>query len=484
MRFAWLPGLLYCCFLSTSLYAVNATVARSVFYHTDSATPQPYLDLYWQVDPASLHYFRNADSTLVAHIRTDIVLRNDRGVVHEDHYMLDTRPQKRNTVMYQNISDGYRHNTGTGTFYIEVTLSEEGFNDRYRFTDSVTIAPAAATPFFSSLQLIDTMFRNEGQAPGKYTRNGMNQIPLAANFLDEKRSFLHYYLELYQSNKAAGQAPFVQRVFVSKKQGAPPVYGLLRTDTVRSVASQGWSGSLPVSVLPSGNYYLNAELRDANGQKIATQELFFQRLNLNPAPAKEEDTGKPVEAVNVVDLNKGFIAKYTTAQIKAILKMLLPLADQSERDAIQSFIKTPDDTYMRYFVMNFFTRRNPDNPKAEWEKYSDKVRGVNKLFSASGKVGYETDRGYIYLKYGEPTERIIVRSEQGSLPYEVWVYNSLPRINRLSYFLFYQPANAIGNYDLLHSTVPDETRNTNWRSFLYPSGQNSGSRAEQYLGNR
>lgn len=487
MRFAWLPGLLYCCFLSTSLYAVNATVARSVFYRTDTAGLPPYLDLCWQIDPASVHYFKTTDSNLVGHIRTDIVLRNDKGIVHEEHYMLDTKPQKRQTVMYQNIFDSYRHSPGTGTIHIELTLSEEGFGDRYHFRDSIHIASPAEQPFYSSLQLIDTVLGLDVAPLGKFTRNGEHQIPLAADFFDERRNTLHYYLELYHGDKAEGQAPFTQSIYISKKPGSGTVYNLRRTDTIKNAASESWSGTFGIAALPSGNYYLNAELKDATGKKLATQEVFFQRLNPNPAPtqAPEEDTSKSnTESVNVVDLNKGFMAKYTTEQIKAILKMLLPLADPTERDGIRSFGKAPDDTYMRYFIINFFTRRNPDDPKAEWEKYSNKVRAVNKLFNAAGQPGYETDRGYIYLKYGEPTERVIVRNEQSSLPYEVWIYNSLPRMNRLSYFLFYQPANAIGNYELLHSTVPDERRNTNWRSFLFPTGQNPNARAEQYLGNR
>lgn len=491
MRLAWL-GLLYGCFLSTSVYAVNATLSRSVFYHFKSPEgPTPYLELFWQVDPGSLHFYKTGDTSLVAHIRTDIVLRNEAGIIHEDHYKLDTRPLPGRLALLQNVSDNYRHELGTGLIRIEVTLSEDGFGNAFRYVDSFTLAPAPEQPFFSSFQLVDTSFPGRESVAGPFYRNGMVQLPLAANFLDERRDSLRYYLELYRNGEAQN-LPVSASVFISKRKGEAVAYGLKQDITPAPGAVQGLSGSLPINVLPSGNYYLNAVLKDAAGNKLAEQQLFFQRINPNPAKPPETHKDSTVSAptpdssgmVSVIDLRKTFVSKYTTAQIKAILKMLLPVADGPERDAIRAFQKTPDDTYMRYFVYNFFSKKNSADPEAEWKKYSDKVRAANKIYSASGKPGYETDRGFIFLKYGEPSERVIARNEPGSLPYEIWVYNTLPKYGRVCHFLFYQPSSINSNYELLHTTVPDEMKNAEWRKFLYPTGQNGNARAEQYIGNR
>ena len=100
--------------------------------------------------------------------------------------------------------------------------------------------------------------------------------------------------------------------------------------------------------------------------------------------------------------------------------------------------------------------------------------------------GYENDRGMIYLKYGAPTERVVVENENGAIPYEVWQYNSVPN-NTNAMFLFYRPGFVTNDFKLLHTTVNGEVRNKAWRLSLYRNGEAfdvHNSRAEQYLGNR
>ncbi len=118
--------------------------------------------------------------------------------------------------------------------------------------------------------------------------------------------------------------------------------------------------------------------------------------------------------------------------------------------------------------------------------FKEKVKVVNKSFGSSSKPGYETDRGIIQLKYGAPTERIIVNNEDGAYPYEIWQYNNLPK-NPNALFLFYKPGIAVTQYDLLHTTVLGEVRNKQWRNNLYLNGTNAdplNSKAEFYIGTR
>src|SRR5207253_172411 len=142
-------------------------------------------------------------------------------------------------------------------------------------------------------------------------------------------------------------------------------------------------------------------------------------------------------------------------------KMLMPVSTPLEHASIESFLKRPEETYMRYFLYNFWKNRNEKDPAREWEKYTDKVREVNKLFGGDTRPGYETDRGFIYLKYGKPNERIIVENEAGSLPYEIWQYNAPGKQNRPGAFLFYRPGSMVSDFRLLHSTVQGEVRNNN-----------------------
>ena len=139
-----------------------------------------------------------------------------------------------------------------------------------------------------------------------------------------------------------------------------------------------------------------------------------------------------------------------------------------------------------YFIYNFWMKRNKEKPEEAWKEYADKVKEVNRLFGSSLLLGYESERGLIYLKYGSPTERIVVNNENNALPYEIWQYNTLPKASN-ALFLFYRPGLVSNDYRLLHTTVNGEIRNPNWRNSLYFSSMEesaSSSRAEQYIGNR
>src|SRR5690606_28832417 len=285
------------------------------------------------------------------------------------------------------------------------------------------------------------------------------------------------------------ELPLTQYAFISKKEYDYPVYGLTSTDTLKPGVILPMLGKFKVDVLPSGNYHLNIVLKNGKGTELARQTTFFQRSNTNPV-TKKDTTGSDTslfEKVSLLDLSTTFAGKYDAAQLKAILKMLKPIANASERINIEGFAQNPDETYMRYFVYNFWKSRSSDDPERGWKNFTKIVKEVNKLFGSGGTPGYETERGFYYLKYGPPDQRYIVTAEQGAWPYEIWQYNAPGKQISQGVFLFYNPGFMMGEYKLLHSTVQGEMRNNNWRMELYKTGTSSNdinSSAEQILQNQ
>jgi GWxTD domain-containing protein len=273
-----------------------------------------------------------------------------------------------------------------------------------------------------------------------------------------------------------------QSVYISKKPGGDILYNLHKEDTLKPLSTNYLASQFNIDMLPTGNYYLNMTLKDEKQNSLANESVFFQRVNTTPLTQKRVDTG--FEKVTVFDLGETFVSKYTLPQLMAILKMLKPIGTPLENATINNFLQKPDELYMRYFIYNFWNDRNPKNPKAAWETYTVTVKEVNRLFRGSGSPGYETERGVIYLKYGKPTEMITVENETGVVPYQIWSYDKLPKQSNGGAILFYKPGNMLGEYQMLHSTIRGETRNTNWRLSLYTTGKESSSmnsRAEQYF---
>ncbi len=469
-------------------FGINALPAYKLFYApNEKGDYTPYLEIYWQVDPNTVNYSLNDNGHYQAGIITTLRIDHSDSIKNSKKYLLETTPAADlKAAQLQNIIDLNRQAVGFGWVYIDLQLTESKYpNKSFSYKDSVLVQPPDSAVFYSVLQLIDTSYK-DSSTTSIFQKNGRMQIPLSANFLDDHRKMLHYYAELYGTGSISKERlPLVQDISISKKEYDHTVFQLERHDTITAATVVPFLGKFKIDALPSGNYYLNFILTDNAGQKLAKQSLFFQRSNINPTVIKDTsaDSNKVVfEDVTVFEVSETFVGKYSPSQLKAILKMLLPIASVNERDNINSFLKRPEETYMRYFIYNFWKNKYPLEPEKGWNDFVKKVKEVNKLFGSKAKPGYETERGFMYIKYGKPEQRYVVSNEEGAVPYEVWVYNAPGNQGSPGAFLFYNPGFMINDYRLLHSTVRGELRNTNWRSQLYKNGaptNNLNSRAEQ-----
>ncbi len=486
-------------------FALDASVSKSFFFEKNPATGafDASLNLYWQVNPRTVHFATTPEKTIVGRIRTDIVISRDGATVAEDHFILQTQPVLiPDELATLNIMDLRKYKAVPGTLHISVLMTDvNDTGNKYAYADSVQIKPLASAPFYSDVQLLDTFFSLSTSS--LFLADGRQAIPICADFVDDYRRRLHYRIALYNLEAVKKDAyPLVHKVRLARKVNDAFLADTVISDTITHLRYPVPFGSLPIGALKSGNYYLVATLEDKSGNLLASSHRFFQRMNLHPdKPQVAQKSMAQVlndtamEQITVVNLDKSFLAKYNMSQIRAMLKMLLPISTPMQANTINGFLKKPEEMYMRYFIHNYFQEINPGDPAKAWKEYSEKVREVNKKFTAAGTAGYETERGFIYLRYGPPTDIVTVNSETGALPYEIWQYNTLTQFSNKkelanALFLFYKPGQMVSDYRLLHSTVPGEVRNASWRMYLYSTtssssgGINTNSRAEQYIGNQ
>ncbi len=488
-------------FAVSGAYALEAAFSHAVYYLTDpiyEGKINPYIEAYWQVNPAKLHYNTNADKKIIARIKTEVTITNDTGhVVKSDLYIYETKPSDNvSQLQYLNIIELKRYFVAPGKLKLRVKLTD--LNDTGNVTvynDSFVVKPQSNGPFYGGIELLDTSYASDIRTP--FRKHGKQNIPLCESFFDTYRDKLNYYTELYQVEKVSNtDMPLVQSVFISKKQGEGVYGSLMKIDTIVNKESTYFSGSFDISNLPSGNYYLNISLGNKLHQTVTSTSLFFQRMNTKPVTkeviaqrAAAIDTS--LEVVNVLDLNKTFLKKYDLPQITAILKMLLPVSDVTSARAIEGFLKKPEELYMRYFIYNYFLAIDKDRPEHAWKEFSGRVKEANRLYTAHGKPGYETERGFMYLRYGAPSEVITSVNESGALPYEIWQYNNLKEMGGKdianAVILYYKTSQSDIDYRVLHTNIGGELHNSGWRTFLYTNadgGNNMNSRAEQYIGTK
>jgi len=467
---------------------IQAVVSHSVFYYP-GINMGAYTEVYWQVDAQSLHYNKTSQNTWETELRTDVVIKNGGLTVVSDHYLLQTTPAISVAVARaQPIIDLKRYTIQPGHIKFEVTLTDmSDTTKKFVFADSFLV-PEQTGEYYSDIQLLDTAYTSEVKSI--FLKNHKQQLPLCANFYDDDKSVLHYYCELYNANTALKDGiKLTQKIYISRQENEGPLLKLINLDTVLYQPVQPVSGDISIKNLPSGNYYININLLDKDNVIVANKSLFFQRYNTKHAEVVKQSAKADTtfQQVTVLDLHKTFVMQYTLPELQMILKMISPGASPIERQAIKGFAKNPDESYIRYFIYNYFSAINKKNPETAWKEFTSRIKEVNKRFSQGATPGYESDRGIMFLRYGKPDEVLTIEIERGALPYELWQYNDINDQYKNVVFLFYRPANMISGYRLLHTTIPGEVRNANWRNFLFVNGTSSAdpdSKAERYIGNR
>ena len=474
---------------AATAHAVEAVVSHVIFYKpAASGKDSAFLEVYWQINPSSLHYHKNEQGELVAQVQTAFSISSDTALLRRDRYVLQTRPQKPGAAASQVLLQYKRYYVPAGNLSFRLDLGETEFPaQNFQVIQPFNSNDIPQGPFYSQIKLLDTFFTS--REPGPFSQDGYQQYPRVLNFYDEGQRTVHFYTEAYARQHVGKR--LIQHFYLSRRANDYPIAQLQIYDTLSAAAEiNPGRHSFNIAALPTGNYYLNAHLQNEKGGVLDTQSLFLQIVNKNPEQIKEDTAKKKTadmdaqESGHFFDMSKTFVVKFSIKQLLAILRMISPLADPAETNAINSFFKRPDEMYMRYFIYNYFSKENKAHPEEAWKEFANLIREVNREFNSGAQLGYESDRGRIYLKYGKPDERVRVPNESGAVPYEIWRYNSMPPLNQQGTLLFYQPGFAIGDYKLLTSNVIGELQNPAWKSMLYSTGQSSGnsnSRAEQYL---
>jgi GWxTD domain-containing protein len=173
------------------------------------------------------------------------------------------------------------------------------------------------------------------------------------------------------------------------------------------------------------------------------------------------------EAAKVTD--EGYFEAMSQEELELAKEPLVIIAESGE---LSKWSKDLSLRAKRRFLVDFWKRRDPtpDTPVNQARRvFYDGVAYAEKHFGEKGRVsapGWRTDRGRIYIKYGEPEEQLDRVQAGRAVPYQVWRY----RQGRDRYFVFADRSNGIGVYQLVHSNDVKEIGLPNWREIVTQEG--------------
>ena len=217
---------------------------------------------------------------------------------------------------------------------------------------------------------------------------------------------------------------------------------------------------------------------------VPFEEHYSRRIR--PADYAHFDYILAMDDSNIEDVNawNTFVNNITEIDtLRKYIRYLDPICTEIERNYSTSLVKTDDMRTMQQFLFNFWSKRSPMNPKQAFDDYIAAVRRVNMSFGTTGFPGYRSDRGYVFLKYGQPDKIMEVPDEPAARPYEIWHYYQVAN-QRDKKFVFMAPDRSSNDYQLIHSNMVGEINNPRWPmeiySLVYGQGYDQGVDQTEY----
>ncbi len=302
----------------------------------------------------------------------------------------------------------------------------------------------------SDIQIASKLIQGSENTKSIFYKNSFEIIPIPNLVFSENQPVLFFYTEIYNlkdNSYPAENFRLNEIILNSRGQIVSRKDKLLtrKTDTRVEV------GSFVLAKLPTDTYTLIISILDTvNNTGVNSSKRFFV---YNP---------------NIVDT----IATVTT--IKPVLTSTFGAMSEEELDdifakskyiassaEIDKFKKLQGVESKREFLFDFWNVRDNSPSTTENEyfyEYLKRIELSNQRYNSMQKQGWKTDRGRVFIIFGEPSEIERYPNQIESRPYEIWYYNE---IEGGVYFIF-ADLTGFSEYTLVHSTKRGEIRDDNW----------------------
>jgi GWxTD domain-containing protein len=286
-------------------------------------------------------------------------------------------------------------------------------------------------------------------------RSGLSVEPLPWDISGEDNKVIYLYNELMNTDWLGG--PFFIAYGLRNLEGEDIAIRYKRLDPQKQIVL-----NLPfdVSKLVSEEYRFFIDVFNQGKTKMSGVSAPFTKVN----PSAD------LEAITSYNdkVSTSWVQQIPEEDLVFDLKSIWPLVANHRTATLDRITRSEKPRLQRHFIYTFWKERGGENPEAAYYQYREVAKAVDKRFYNSVGFGTETDRGYIYLKYGKPNDIIAVEDEPEAPPYQIWRYNYIPNTKQNNVkFIFYNPSLASNDFQLLHGTCRGELQNPAWEVELY-----------------
>lgn len=419
-----------------------------------------YVETWLSVNAATVQFVPTDAGKFAGEVEVIMIFTADEKVATFRKYNLRSQEISDTNDRAFGFLDQQRFLLPNGTYDLEISLrdintSQEALETVTRVVVEIPDDQVA----LSSVLLAERAVPATANTP--LTRAGYDLYPDLYQFYPANQNTITFYAEAYNTLQAwnsDGMFLFTARIesfetgtlmnniSFFRRENAAPVVPMLH--------------SFDISKLPSGNYYLVVEVKDRENKQVAINKTFFQRSN----PSVQ----MRLEDIAAIDVLLTFSKAYTNIDtLTFFIKSCFPVASELEKMFAENLLKDKNLTHLQQFLYHFWSVRNPLDPQQGWLNYKAQVDRVNLTYGTFIKAGFETDRGIIWLRYGEPNTIYRSTHEPEAYPYEIWHYYRLTNNQSNRKFVFVNEGMGAGDFELAHSNAIGEMNDPQWHLRLH-----------------
>lgn len=443
-------------FLATATRALDANISFATFRSPSGG----YVELYVHVLGPSAEFVPLTDSTVQASLEVVVLFKKEGEILKFDKYNLNSPafPQANDFI------DLKRYPLENGKYEIEVSIEDlNRAGNAKKYNQSLEVDFAEGRIGQSDIQLLSSLKKASPEMAGSpMVKSGYYLESLPSHFYDRGCERLIFYNELYDTDqhltddfmvsyfleKVLGDKKSTPLKLMHKRRSPAPVVPLLL--------------QIDILDLESGNYHLVVEVRSREGELLSQKSAYLQRSNPYLNSSREDI------AAGENNLANEFVADLDVDELEYSLRAISMQVSPQDGQLLNDIIRDQNLDAMRLYLFSFWAQENPTHPKEEYEQYMEVARAIDSKFDNGFRHGFETDRGYVFMKYGAPNDYANVETDPNAPPYEIWFYNQFPQTGQNNVkFVFYNPALTTNGFVMLHSNARGEVSNPRWEVELY-----------------
>lgn len=438
------------------LWGLDASISFATF----KAEDLQYVEVNIYVVGSTLTFLPVDSIHQQAAVEVLILFKKGDQIVRFDKFQLNS-PLVR---FPKDFIDLKRYSLEGGAYQLEVTITDIHQPENMKtYAAGFVLDYSVEGVLQSDIQLLSSVEASAEE--GVFVKNGYHMESLPFNFYGKNAEKLIFYNEIYQSDKAIGD-DFMVSYLIDRISGNGDAESILVGHKRRSPAPVVvLLLNLDITTLESGNYRLTVEVRSRNKELLSRKEVPFQRSNPFLNAGQEDLSG--------VSLKDEFVGRLSEEDLQYSLRAIAPVVPTDETEWLNGLIREGSPEARQLYLFSYWSKKNPNRPEVPYQEYMEVAKALDDMYRSGFGYGFETDRGYIYLKYGRPDDMIREENDPSAPPYEIWSYNEFPATSQTNVkFLFYNPSLAPNDFQLLHSTARGELNNPRWEIELYRDAPN------------